>query len=144
MLRPHHGAASPVRQRHKGIQDMAIFTHITVGTNDLAKARTFYDSVLAPLGLTRTGDMEKASIWGGEFFVLQPRDGKPATCGNGVTVSFVAPNPAAVDEFHKRALAAGGTDEGAPGPRPFGPNVYAAYARDLDGTKIVAISNVPA
>ncbi|MDT8398421.1 MAG: VOC family protein [Pseudomonadales bacterium] len=118
---------------------MAIFTHITVGTNNLEAARKFYDSVLEPLGLKRTADMEKASIWGGEFFVLNPSDGNPASAGNGLTVSFVAPSRAAVDAFHANALAAGGKDAGAPGPRSFAPNAYVAYARDLDGHKIVAV-----
>lgn len=123
---------------------MSIFTHITVGTNDLDKARKFYDAVLEPLGYKRTRDMEKASVWGGQFFVLKPADGMPATRGNGTTISFVAPSRAAVDEFHKQAMAAGAKNEGDPGPRGFAPNAYAAYARDLDGTKIVAISMVPA
>lgn len=126
---------------------MAIFTHITVGTNDLERARSFYDKVLSALDYKRVADAEAASIWGDsapEFFVVKPADGKPATVGNGVTVSFVAPSRDAVDEFHKRALAAGGQDAGAPGPRGFAPNAYAAYARDLDGHKIVAVCLQPA
>lgn len=124
-----------------------MFTHITIGTNDLERARSFYDSVLAPLGSKRLADMEKASIWGetqGEFFVLKPADGKPATVGNGVTISFVAPSRAAVDAFHRNALAAGATCAGEPGPRGFAPNAYAAYARDPDGHKIVAVCTKPA
>lgn len=126
---------------------MSIFTHITVGTNDLEKARRFYDSALSALGLKRVADMDNLSIWGetaGEFFVIKPVNGQPATYGNGATVSFAAPSRAAVDSFHKNALAAGGTDEGAPGPRSFAPNAYAAYARDLDGNKIVAVCLKPA
>lgn len=119
---------------------MAAFTHITIGTNDLNAARKFYDSALEPLGLTRSADMEKASIWGGEFFVLNPADGNAASVGNGTTVSFAAPSRTAVDAFHARALAAGGKDAGAPGPRTFAPNAYAAYVRDLDGHKIVAVT----
>ena len=121
---------------------MAIYTHVTVGTNDLTKARAFYDSVLAPLGLKRLNDLgENGSIWGAgdpEFFVLKPANGKPATFANGGTVSFVAPNRAAIAAFHKAALAAGGVDEGAVGPRGWAPNAYAGYARDLDGNKIAA------
>ena len=121
---------------------MAIFTHVTVGTNDLAKARSFYDAVLGPLGYKRLADLgDNGSIWGEsdpEFFVLKPANGKPATFANGGTVSFVAPNRAAVAAFHKAALAGGGTDEGAVGPRSWKPHAYAAYARDLDGNKIAA------
>lgn len=126
---------------------MAIFTHITVGTNNLERARSFYDSVLSALSYKRVADSDGASMWGEsapEFFVVKPVNGEPATVGNGVTVSFLAPTRVAVDEFHKRALAAGGQDAGAPGPRAFAPNAYAAYVRDLDGNKIVAVSLQPA
>ena len=123
---------------------MAIFTHVTVGTNDLAKARSFYDAVLAPLGYKRLNDLgENGSIWGQsapEFFVLKPSNGQPACPANGGTISFAAPNRAAVAAFDKAALAAGGVDEGAVGPRGWAPNAYAGYARDLDGNKIVAYS----
>ena len=92
---------------------MAIYTHVTVGTNDLAKARQFYDAVLAPLGLKRLKDF-----------------------GDGGSFSFEAPSRAAVAAFHKAALDLGGKDEGAVGPRSFWPNAYADYVRDLDGNKL--------
>jgi catechol 2,3-dioxygenase-like lactoylglutathione lyase family enzyme len=121
---------------------MAIFTHVAVGTNNLAQARSFYDGVLATLGYKRLTDLgDNGSIWGQsapEFFVLKPANGQPATFANGGTVSFAAPNRAAVAAFHKAALAAGGKDEGAVGPRDWAPNAFAAYARDLDGNKIAA------
>ena len=121
---------------------MAMFSHVAIGTNDLTKARSFYDGVLAPLGYKRLNDLgDNGSIWGQsapEFFVLKPANGKPATFANGGTVSFLAPNRAAVSAFHKAALAAGGVDEGAVGPRGWTPNAYAGYARDLDGNKIAA------
>ncbi|MBN50569.1 MAG: glyoxalase [Spongiibacteraceae bacterium] len=119
---------------------MSIYTHVTVGTNDLNKSRTFYDNVLGTLGLKRITDLgENGSIWGEDapsFFVLNPANGQPASVGNGVTVSFEAPNRAAIDAFHAAALSAGGKDEGAPGTRDWAPNAYAAYARDLDGNKL--------
>src|SRR6202521_4516068 len=119
---------------------MAIFTHVAVGTNDLAKARAFYDSVLAPLGYRRLKDFgDGGSCWGQtteEVMVLKPADGKPATFANGGTISFEAPSRAAVAAFHSAALAAGGKDEGAVGPRGFWPDAYAGYCHDLDGNKI--------
>jgi catechol 2,3-dioxygenase-like lactoylglutathione lyase family enzyme len=118
---------------------MSVFTHLTLGTNDLSKARSFYDAVLAPLGLKRIHDMDHASIYGVDgpaLFILKPRDGQPATRANGLTVGLQAPNRAAINDFHARALANGGTDEGAPGPRDFAPNAYAAYVRCPDGHKI--------
>jgi catechol 2,3-dioxygenase-like lactoylglutathione lyase family enzyme len=123
---------------------MAIFTHVTVGTNNLEKARAFYDAVLAPLGYKRLTDLGgNGSIWGEsapEFFVLKPANGQPATHANGGTISFRAPNRAAVAGFHRAALSAGGTDEGAVGPRGWAPNAYAGYVRDLDGNKLAAYS----
>jgi catechol 2,3-dioxygenase-like lactoylglutathione lyase family enzyme len=121
---------------------MSVFTHVTVGTNDLARARSFYDSVLGQIGQSRLADLgDNGSIWGENapaFFVLKPADGAPASVGNGVTISFEAPSRAAIDAFHAAALAAGGTCEGLPGPRGWAPNAYAAYARDLDGNKLAA------
>lgn len=121
---------------------MAIFTHVTVGTNNLARARTFYDKVLGALGYKRLTDLgENGSIWGEsapEFFVLKPANGLPSTYANGGTVSFVAPSRQAVASFHKEALAQGAKDEGAVGPRSWHPTAYAGYVRDLDGNKICA------
>nr|WP_297349915.1 VOC family protein [uncultured Glaciecola sp.] len=119
---------------------MSIFTHVTVGTNNLTKSRAFYDNVLSTLGLKRIADLdENGSIWGVDapsFFVLKPANGQPASIGNGVTVSFEAPNRAAIDAFHAAALGAGCPDEGAPGTRDWAPNAYAAYTRDPDGNKL--------
>ena len=124
---------------------MPIFTHFTIGTNDLEKAGKFYDKVLGALGLKRIMERENGIFYGlegPEFMVLKPRDGNPATVANGLTVGFKAPSNEAVDEFYKLALESGGTDEGPPGPRDFAPNLYAAYVRDLDGHKILA-SHMP-
>ena len=126
---------------------MAMFTHVTVGTNDLERARKFYDAVLTPLGYKRLKDLgDRGSAWGvttEEFIVLTPADGKPASPANGGTVSIVAPNRAAVAAFHKAALDMGGKDEGAVGPRGFWPNAYAGYVRDLDGNKLAAYCRNP-
>ncbi|WP_454865903.1 VOC family protein [Pseudomonas umsongensis] len=116
---------------------MSIFTHVTVGTNDLDKARKFYDDVLGKIGFKRIADLgDNGSIWG----VDKPANGQPATVGNGVTVSFEAPNSDTINAFHEAALAAGGQDEGAAGVRDWAPNAYAAYARDLDGNKLAVYS----
>ncbi|MBU9598261.1 VOC family protein [Burkholderia multivorans] len=119
---------------------MTAFTHVTVGTNNLEKARAFYDKVLATLGWTRVADLgDNGSIWGDNepsFFVLKPANGLPATVGNGVTVSFAAPDRAAVKAFHETALALGAPDEGAVGPRGWKEHAYAAYTRDPDGNKL--------
>jgi len=120
-----------------------MYTHTTLGTDDIERARRFYDAVLGKLGAKRVRDMETASAWQGEsgsmFIALKPTNGEPMSVGNGVTISFAAPSRKAVDEFHAAGLAAGGTNEGAPGPRGFMPNAYAGYLRDPDGNKIVAV-----
>jgi len=121
---------------------MAIFTHVCVGANDLAKSRKFYDAALAPLGIKNMGGMgETGFLYGAEapeFLITKPRDGKPATHANGGTIGFSASSRASVAAFHAAALANGGTDEGAPGPRTFTPTAYGAYVRDPDGNKLCA------
>ncbi|MEY4642754.1 MAG: hypothetical protein RLZZ227_2748 [Pseudomonadota bacterium] len=121
---------------------MAIFTHVCVGTNDLAKADKFYTAALGKLGVKNLGPMSPtATLYGAaapEFVVLKPGNGQAATHANGGTIGFVAPSRAAVREFHAAGVANGGKDEGAPGPRAFTPTSYAAYLRDPDGNKICA------
>ena len=120
-----------------------MFSHVTIGTQDLARATAFYDAVLAPLGIRRVPSQfgawaawerpgEAAKLWVG-----RPSNGLPASWGNGWMAAFAAPSRAAVDAAHAAALAAGGHDEGAPGPRPhFAPGYYGAYVRDPDGNKL--------
>lgn len=122
---------------------MSIFTHTTVGTNDRAKSKAFYEPTLGALGVDYIGELgEAGSIYGAggapAFIVFTPGDGKQACLGNGVTIGFAAATRDAVRKFHEAGLANGGTDEGAPGPRAFTPTAYAAYLRDPDGNKITA------
>jgi catechol 2,3-dioxygenase-like lactoylglutathione lyase family enzyme len=119
--------------------------YITIGTNDLARATRFYEPVMATLGLDlarreadEIGFMEPGDTRC-RFWVTQPYDKAPATVGNGSMPAFVAATRGAVDAFHKAALAHGGTDEGAPGLRPYGASFYAAYVRDPDGNKLSAV-----
>ena len=127
---------------------MGIYTHVVLGTNDLAKARQFYDATLGSLGINNLGPMgDNGSLYGvnaPEFLITKPANGKAACFANGGTVSFAAPNRAAVHKFHAAALANGGTDEGAPGPRSFTPTAYAAYVRDPDGNKVCTYCFAPA
>ena len=126
---------------------MAIFTHVVVGTNDVERARRFYDAVLGTLGIKRVMNFDAASLWGiegPEFMVTRPANGQPATFANGGTISFAAPSRAAVHAFHQKALELGGKDEGAPGPRAFTPTAYAAYIRDPDGNKLCTYCFAPA
>jgi catechol 2,3-dioxygenase-like lactoylglutathione lyase family enzyme len=119
--------------------------YITIGTNDLARAKRFYAPAMAALGLVLAEDEadEIGFMPSGDtrcrFWVTRPYDGSAATSGNGSMPAFVAPTRAAVDAFHEAALAHGGTDEGAPGLRPYGASFYACYVRDPDGNKLSAV-----
>jgi catechol 2,3-dioxygenase-like lactoylglutathione lyase family enzyme len=129
-----------------------MFSHVTVGTNDIARAIAFYDRVLRPLGIRRM-EFDEAHGFAGyfrapdttpNFWVLRPINHQPASIGNGVTVAFEAGDRATVDRVHAEILAAGGTDEGAPGlRRHYHPNYYGAYARDPDGNKICCVCHLP-
>ena len=70
------------------------------------------------------------------FSVMKPFDGQSASVGNGTMVALAAKDPEQVQALHAKALALGGRDEGAPGPR--GTGFYGAYFRDLDGNKLAA------
>ena len=120
-----------------------MFSHVMVGTRDLDRAAAFYDAVLAPLGIERV--KSKYPNWAAwhrpgeteKFWVGKPFDGRPASTGNGSMTAFAAPSRVAVDAAHAAAIAAGGLDEGPPGPRAhYAPDYYGAYVRDLDGNKL--------
>src|SRR3546814_16470618 len=103
---------------------MSVFTHVSVGTNDIEQSRGFYDAVLGPLGMKRLFDGEAMSVWGVEqpaVMVTKPANGGEATYANGGTIGLVAPSRAAVAGFPADALAHGGSCEGPPGWRPFAP-----------------------
>lgn len=120
--------------------------HVSLGTNDLALARAFYDPVLAVVGL-RFINAHHSLNYGVSTFMLsltRPVDGQDAAPGNGVHVAFYAGTRAMVDEFHRTALAHGGSSDGAPGLRPhYDPNYYAAFVRDPDGNKLEAFTYAP-
>jgi catechol 2,3-dioxygenase-like lactoylglutathione lyase family enzyme len=120
-----------------------MFSHVTVGATDLARASAFYDAALAPLGITRVGSQFTGwAAWqkpgeDAKFWVGLPYNRTPAHPGNGWMVAFTALTRRAVEEAYAAAMAAGGQDEGEPGLRPnFAPNYYGAYVRDPDGNKI--------
>lgn len=125
-----------------------MLTHLMLGANDPAKSHAFYDAALGPLGYKRVFEMgERVGFGDGDgppLIVGKPGDGGEATFGNGTMIGFRAADPETVQKAHAGGLAAGGTDEGAPGPRPFGPpGTYAAYLRDPSGNKIAILCTVP-
>ncbi len=120
----------------------SLMSHVSVGTARYDDALRFYDAVLATLGARRMMEHPGAAAYGKqfpEFWVQTPIDGRPAGVGNGTHIGFLAENRAQVDAFYKAALAAGATEDGAPGPRPhYGAPYYGCFVRDLDGHKIEA------
>ena len=115
--------------------------YVTLGTNDLDAAVSFYDELLGSIGATRTLEGDNFVAWGTGpkapgLAVNRPFDGEPATIGNGVMIAIALDAPDKVDAFHAQVIALGGSDEGAPGPR--GETFYAGYFRDLDGNKLNA------
>jgi len=114
--------------------------YATIGTNDLERAKTFYDALLAPLGGGRTfANGERMQFYGsketpGMIAISKPYDEQPATAGNGSMFGLPAATKEQVDQAYAAAIAAGGVCDGAPGQRM--PTFYGAYVRDLDGNKV--------
>jgi catechol 2,3-dioxygenase-like lactoylglutathione lyase family enzyme len=126
-----------------------MFSHIMIGTNDLDRAKMFYDALLGTLGV------KPAAVDGhrifymtptGVFSVSKPINGEPATCANGATIGFAAASPAQADAWHAAGVAAGGTScEDPPGVREGNMGkMYLAYLRDPDGNKLCALHRMAA
>ncbi|HYX88715.1 MAG TPA: VOC family protein [Gaiellaceae bacterium] len=115
--------------------------HLTVPVRDLEASKEFYRRALAPFGIEEV-EVEGAVGWGPpgrvDFFI------RPGDPGAPLHVAFAAPDRATVDAFHEAALAAGGSDNGAPGLRPrYHPNYYGAYVLDPDGHNVEAVCHAP-
>lgn len=120
--------------------------HLSIAVTDLARSAAFYDAVLATVGLRRRKAREGSIGWGPDdvappvFWIHERRGGRAATPGLGLHVSFRARSRDEVHAFHATALAHGGRDAGAAGPRPeYTAGFYGAFALDPDGTKIEAV-----
>jgi catechol 2,3-dioxygenase-like lactoylglutathione lyase family enzyme len=126
-----------------------MFSHIMIGTNDLDRAKTFYDALLGTLGVPE-GRVDRHRIFWrtktGTFSVTKPINGQAATFANGGTIGFAAASQAEADAFHAAGLANGATTcEDPPGIREgSGVKLYIAYLRDPDGNKLCALHRVPA
>ena len=126
-------------------QEAAVIDHVGLPVSDYEAAKAFYSEALAPLGLTLLMEVMAAAAGFG-------RDGKPIFWPESlrpqvtqVHVAFAADERATVDRFHAAALAAGGTDNGAPGVREIHhPHYYGAYVLDADGNNIEAVCHRPA
>jgi catechol 2,3-dioxygenase-like lactoylglutathione lyase family enzyme len=119
--------------------------HMGFGVSDLRRSRAFYEEALAPLGIAIVRDVPERDAMGfgaagKPFFWIAKAEGLKGH----LHVAFVTESRAAVDAFHRAALAAGGTDNGAPGLRAhYHPNYYGAFVLDPDGNNIEAVCHRP-
>ncbi len=126
-----------------------MFNHIMIGTNDIERAKRFYDAVLGVLGagepVRNVGPSGHVRLFyrhdGSTFCLTEPINGEPATVANDATIGFKCSSPEQLQAFHDTAVAHGGTSiEDAPGPRQGSlGTMYLAYVRDPDGHKLCAI-----
>ena len=124
--------------------------HIGLSVSDFDASKKFYAAALVPLRMSVIMEFGK-EVTGDQPVAGLGADGKPFLwiSGGGRTsphthIAFRAENRAQVDAFHRAALAAGGTDNGAPGLRPmYHPNYYGAFVLDPDGHNIEAVCHKP-
>jgi len=121
-----------------------MFSHIMIGTNNLEKAKTFYDSVLGALGVAPTtidGHRMAYRTPSGTLVITKPINGAPATAANGGTIGFLCKTPEEVEAWHAAGVANGGTTcENPPGIREGAMGkMYLAYLRDPDGNKLCGL-----
>ncbi|SFR47160.1 Catechol 2,3-dioxygenase [Yoonia tamlensis] len=131
-----------------------MIAYVTVGADDIGRAKRFYTAFLPALGYTLSEAADGLSfalpVSAGQkpvfadFYVKPTYDGKPASAGNGAMVAFDARSQSRVRDLHAAAIAAGGTDEGQPGFRAaYGSHFYVGYLRDPQGNKIALFSDNP-
>ena len=127
-----------------------MFSHVMVGSNDIDRAKRFYDALFGSIGGKPGRQDDKGRLAytrnGAAFMISRPIDGREACHANGGTIGFALESPEQVTTWHDAGVAAGGTSiEDPPGRRegPFGP-LFLAYLRDPDGNKLCGVYRVPA
>jgi catechol 2,3-dioxygenase-like lactoylglutathione lyase family enzyme len=124
-----------------------MLSYITIGANDIPRSERFYNAVLVPLGYEKAEqqdvviytlpDIPDRFNGPGAVYVTKPYDGREATGGNGSMFAFRVPTHALLRAAHDAGIAAGGTDEGAPGFRAqYSKNFFVGYLRDPVGNKL--------
>jgi catechol 2,3-dioxygenase-like lactoylglutathione lyase family enzyme len=126
-----------------------MFDHIGFSTANLPRLKAFYESALAPLGITCLMEVT-AEMTGSDAFLGFGRErpqfwiGTGSRHAPGIHIAFAAPDRATVDAFYKAAIAAGGRDNGPPGLRPhYHPDYYGAFVLDPDGHNVEAVCHKP-
>ena len=123
------------QELHRG----RLIDHLQLVVRDLAASKTFYTAILPALGVPLGGE-GKDYFWFDELFVsTADSDAAVGKLTGRHHLAFQAKDRAAVEAFHKTALANGGTDNGGPGERPYHPGYYAAFVLDPDGNNIEAV-----
>jgi catechol 2,3-dioxygenase-like lactoylglutathione lyase family enzyme len=127
-----------------------MFSHIMIGSNDIARSKKFYDALFVAMGGQPGVEVATGRLLythnGGRFLVSKPIDGQPATHANGGTIGFTMSGPAQADAWHKAGVENGGASiEDPPGIRRGAVGeTYLAYLRDPDGNKLCALYRMPA
>jgi len=123
-----------------------LIDHVHLVVKDLAASRRFYLAIFEVLGIPLGGEQAADGFfWADELFVssIESRAASGVPTGR-IHIAFQAKDPTVVDRFHVAAVAAGGKDNGPPGPRPYHPGYYAAFALDPDGNNIEVVHHGPA
>ena len=125
---------------------LAMLGYVTIGANDLDRSERFYSALLVPLGYARARHDDGIAYTladGSAVYVKKPFDGRDATAGNGTMLAFRVPDQTTLRALHGAGLAAGGTDEGAPGFRAqYSPDFCVGYLRDPLGNKLALYCTV--
>lgn len=126
-----------------------MFSHQTLGSNDIERSKRFYDALFAAMGgAPGTIDAKGRLIYthdGGRLIITRPVNGEAASHGNGSTLGLAMTSPQQVDAWHAAGVAHGGTScEDPPGIREAteGRRLYLAYLRDPDGNKLCALHRI--
>jgi catechol 2,3-dioxygenase-like lactoylglutathione lyase family enzyme len=127
-----------------------MFSHIMVGSNDIARSKKFYDALFVAMGAKPGVEDARGRLVyahnGGRFMVSKPIDGKPAIAANGGTIGFTMSDAQQAEAWHSAGVANGGRSiENPPGVRQGATGrIYLAYLRDPDGNKLCALHRMPA
>ena len=127
-----------------------MFSHIMVGSSDIARSKKFYDALFVAMGGQPGVEDARGRLAythnGGRFMVSKPIDGKPATAANGGTIGFTMSDAQKAEAWHSAGVANGGRSiEDPPGVRQGATGrIYLAYLRDPDGNKLCALHRMPA
>jgi catechol 2,3-dioxygenase-like lactoylglutathione lyase family enzyme len=141
---PRHSLGGRQRRLSRSGEGLLHGTHVGLGVSDLEQSKAFYQQALGPLGYQLLTERDGAAGFGRngkpDFFVHANRPLSGPT-----HVAIASPDRATVQAFHAAGLAAGGRDDGPPGPRPhYHQDYYGAFVLDPDGNNVEAVCHRPA